>query len=132
MIKNLILGLSLISALFMPVAVSAASVDILDDVCRKQPSSAACEDRVGNSEDNRQNPIYGPNGVITKIVNVLTILVGITAVIAIIVAGIKFITSGSNSQEVTRARELIIYAIVGLIVAAFAQIMVRYVLDNVL
>lgn len=131
MIKSLIISLSLLSALLMPMAVSAASSDILDDVCRKKPDAAACEDRVGDSKKVDQNPIYGPNGIITKIVDVLTILVGITAVIAIITAGIKFITSGSNPQEVTKSRELIIYAIVGLILAAFAQIIVRYVLANV-
>mgnify|MGYP001611949879 FL=1 len=132
MIKNLIISLSLLSTLLMPVAVFAqGSVDILDDICRKKPDAPACVDRVGDSKKADQNPIYGPNGIITKIVNVLSIIVGIAAVIAIITAGIKFITSGSTPQEVTRSRELVIYAIVGLILAASAQIIVRYVLANV-
>lgn len=131
MLRKLIITISLMTTTLIPVAASAASVDILDDVCNKQPTAAACEDRVGNSKNNNQNPIYGPDGIITKIVNVISIIVAIAAVISIIVAGIKFITSGSDPQQVTQARELVIYAIVGLIVAAFAQIMVRYVLANV-
>lgn len=133
MIKKFFLSLIVTSFLAIPAGASAqSSVDVLDDICRKKPDASACVDRVKNPTDNRQNPIYGPNGIITKVVNVLTIIVGIVAVISIIFAGFRFITSGNNPQEVTKARELIIYAIVGLLVAAFAQILVRYVLDNVL
>lgn len=133
MIKKFFLSLIFTSFLAIPAGVSAqSSVDVLDDICRKKPDASACVDRVKNPTDNNQNPIYGPNGIITKVVNLVTIIVGIVAVISIIFAGFRFITSGNNPQEVTRARELIIYAIVGLVVAAFAQILVRYVLDNVL
>lgn len=133
MIKKFFLSLIFTSFIAIPIGVSAqSSVDVLDDICRKKPDASACVDRVKNPTDNRQNPIYGPNGIITKVVNLVTIIVGIVAVISIIFAGFRFITSGNNPQEVTRARELIIYAIVGLVVAAFAQILVRYVLDNVL
>lgn len=133
MIKKFFISLIFTSFLALPAGVSAqSSVDVLDDICRKKPDASACVDRVKNPTDNRQNPIYGPNGIITKVVNLVTIIVGIVAVISIIFAGFRLITSGNNPQEVTKARELIIYAIVGLLVAAFAQILVRYVLDNVL
>lgn len=69
--------------------------------------------------------------VITQIVNILSAIGGIIAVIVIIVAGVKFITSGGDSSGVASARNTIIYAIVGLIIIAFAQIIVRFVLQNV-
>jgi hypothetical protein len=43
---------------------------------------------------------------------------------------LRFITSGNNPQEVNVAREMIIYAIVAIFVAASAQIIVRFWLSR--
>ena len=95
-----------------------------------------CDGRGADSvacQDSRQtgDPLTGPQGVITFAVNILSIIIGIAAVIVIIMAGLKLITSGSNPQDVTKAREMILYAVVGLVIAAFAQIIVRLFLDYV-
>lgn len=86
-------------------------------------SAAACQDSKGNT-----NPLYGKDGIITKLINVLTILVGVVAVFTIMYAGLKFVTSGSNPQEVSKAREMIIYAVVAIFVASTAQAIVRLIL----
>ena len=83
-----------------------------------------------NTQDDDKNPIFGPDGVITKAIGFLSIVMGITAVIALMAAGLRFITSGNNPQEVNVAREMIIYSIVGLFVAASAQIIVRFWLSK--
>lgn len=117
----------------LPAAGSAQSFDLFKNVCENAPTgseSPACEDRVGDSTDPNQNPIYGPNGIIIKAVNIISMVVGVAAIIGIMYAGFKYITSGSNSQDVTDARELIIYALIGLVVAATAQLAVRFILFN--
>lgn len=70
-------------------------------------------------------------GIVTFIVNLLTFVVGIAAVIMIIINGLKFITSSGDSNAISAAKNGIIYAIVGLIVVALAQIIVRYVVSKV-
>ncbi len=101
-------------------------MDVLKDACKNNRGAAACQDKnLGG-----KNPIFGSEGILTKIINLVSILVGIAAVISIIVGAFKLITSGYNAQEVTTARELIIYALVGLILAAVAQLIVRLVLDK--
>lgn len=67
---------------------------------------------------------------ITNIVNLLSLIVGIVAVIMIILNGFKYITSGGDSNAVGSAKNGIIYAIVGLIVVALAQVIVRFVLSK--
>lgn len=67
------------------------------------------------------------NDLIATIINILSVIVGIVAVIMIIINGFRFITSGGDSNAVSSARNGIIYAIVGLILVAFAQVIVRYV-----
>ncbi len=64
---------------------------------------------------------------------VLTIFFGVAAVISvlmIVIGGLMFVTSGGNSEHATRARETIIYAVVGLIVSLSAVGIVQFFLGN--
>jgi hypothetical protein len=70
------------------------------------------------------------NRVIHTIVNLLSALVGIVAVIMIIVGGFRYITSGGNDTSVTSAKNTILYAIIGLVVVALAQLIVRFTLSK--
>ena len=49
----------------------------------------------------------------------------------IVVGGLKYITSGGDSSNVTGAKNTILYAIIGLIIVALAQLLVRFVLRTV-
>jgi hypothetical protein len=70
------------------------------------------------------------NNLVAVIVNILSIVVGITAIIMIIVAGFNFVTSGGDSNKVSSARSTILYAVIGLVIVALAQFIVRFVLDK--
>ncbi|HSW37455.1 MAG TPA: hypothetical protein VLG37_03750 [Candidatus Saccharimonadales bacterium] len=74
-------------------------------------------------------------GDITKVVSaavqILSIVIGITAVIVIVASGFKYITSGGDAGKVKGAKDTLIYALVGLAVAAFAQFIVHFVLNKV-
>lgn len=66
--------------------------------------------------------------IIKLVINVFSLIVGVTAVIMIIVGGLKYITSGGEGTNITGAKNTILYAIIGLVVVALAQIVVRFVL----
>lgn len=66
------------------------------------------------------------------VVNILSVIVGVVAVIMIIIAGFRYITSGGESSNVSGAKNAIIYAIVGLVIVALAQILVRFVINRAL
>ena len=70
------------------------------------------------------------NDIIHTIVNLLSAIVGVVAVIMIIVGGFRYITSGGNDTSVTSAKNTILYAIIGLVVVALAQIIVRFTLSK--
>lgn len=75
----------------------------------------------------------GIQGGITKIaaiiIDILSIIVGIAAVIMIIVSGLRYILSGGESGSVSGAKNTLLYAVVGLIVAVLAQVIVKWVLN---
>lgn len=77
----------------------------------------------------------GGSGQITNAVragvNILSLVAGIAAVIMIIISGLKFITAQGDASGVASARTSLIYALVGLVVAALAQVIVHFVLSRV-
>jgi hypothetical protein len=52
------------------------------------------------------------------------------AVIMIIYGGFRYITSGGDSNRVGSAKNTLIYAIIGLIIVALAQLIVHFVLST--
>lgn len=70
------------------------------------------------------------NELITKIIDIFSIIVAIVAVIMIIIGGFKYIASGGDSGKVTGAKNTILYAIIGLVIVALAQFIVKFVLGQ--
>ncbi|HVX57251.1 MAG TPA: pilin [Candidatus Saccharimonadales bacterium] len=63
-----------------------------------------------------------------KIVNIFSIIVGAASIIMIIYGGFRYIISGGQSERVGAAKNSLIYAIVGLVIVALAQLIVHFVL----
>lgn len=128
---------SLITAAFAFVTLSVSvlafsgvsSAQVFDEVCSKEPNSTVCKE-VKAQESGDKNPLFGPDGFITFIINLMSVIVGIASVIMIVLGGFKMVTSGSNPQDVNNAREMVIYAIVGVILAVSAQLIVRLFLEK--
>ncbi len=66
--------------------------------------------------------------IIKLVINVFSLIVGVVSVIMIIIGGLKYITSGGDSGNITGAKNTILYAIIGLVVVALAQVVVKFVL----
>lgn len=68
---------------------------------------------------------------LTTLLNLVTMIVGIMSVIMIIISGIRFVTAGGDSNNIASAKNTFIYALVGLVIVAFAQIIVKLVLTRI-
>lgn len=127
--KQFLTALLLAGALAIPVAVpvtvSAQEDPIQDGLCTGSNLSfteTGCAETEGSGER--------LNELVTDIINIVSIVVAIVAVIMIIFGGLKYITSGGESSNVSSAKNTIIYAIIGLVVVALAQFVVRFVLGQ--
>lgn len=72
--------------------------------------------------------LFGDTGIITTITNVLLFIAGALAVIMLIFGGIRYATSAGNASAVTAAKNTVLYAIVGLIIAFLAFAAVNWLL----
>ena len=70
------------------------------------------------------------NSVLATGLNWLSIVAGVIAVVMMIIAGIKFLTSQGDPGAVNSARNTIIYAAVGIVIVALSQVIVNFVLNT--
>ena len=121
-----LLPLLLMVGLFVIPSYASAAIDPYSTVCKDSDvqDSAVCQDKSATDP----SPIYGPNGILTKAANLLAIVGGIIAVVMIMVAGLKMITSSGDSKKFSEARNTIIYAAVGIVVIALARVIIGFIL----
>lgn len=134
MINKIKLILATAAAVLMPAAFMAAPVYAQQTVLEGNVCSGAELEFRSTGQAAGTNTCAAQdttvNNLVKTVINIFTWVVGVISVIMIIVGGFKYITSGGESGGVTSAKNTIMYAIIGLIVVALAQVIVRFVLNN--
>ena len=98
-----------------PVAVHAAPIDSVRDGVTA----------VGGGNEPKSLELR-----IQDIINVVLFLLGAVAVIMIIVGGFKYVTSNGDSGAVSSAKNTIMFAVIGLVVAILAYAIVNFVITS--
>jgi hypothetical protein len=135
MIKKIKLALLSLSSLFAVVMPLVATASVSAKVTQAEINGATCSGTSGELSGNHtiENCNVGEsdfNKYTKLIVNLLSVVVGFVAVVMLIVGGFRYITSGGNSENVTKAKNTIIYALIGLVIVGVAQIVVQFVLHK--
>lgn len=130
--KRLLVSLSLITTLLVPSLVFVPALADSPTGTTTTPQGEVCQG-IGLTTTNGS---CGDNGaqfasVITAIINLMLVIIGVIAVIVIIISGLSFITSGGDSNKVATAKNSIIYALIGLVVVVFAEVIVHFVINTV-
>ena len=80
--------------------------------------------------DGCPSDLFGEKGAFRQITNTILYIVGIIAVIMLIIGGIRYVVSGGDSKKVTDAKNTVLYAIIGLVIAVFAYAIVNFVITS--
>jgi hypothetical protein len=115
LVPVLALGVSFVAPALQPVDTYALTA-------REGADSAKTEEQPAE--------VTGNGGVFQTITNVLLFIIGAISVIMLIIGGIRYVVSGGDSSAVTSAKNTILYAIVGIIVALLAYALVNFVLTS--
>ena len=83
---------------------------------------------IGDADNNAT--LFGEGSIFNTVTNTLLFLVGVISVIMLIIGGIKYIISGGDQNAVTSAKNTILYAIIGIVVAFLAFAAVRFVTSS--
>ena len=110
-----------ISMASLPAQTSALFEGSTENACR---GINATED--GKCKDGKSKI----SNTLKTVINLLSTIVGVAAVIMVIIGGFRYVTSNGDSATTASARNTIIYALVGLVLAAFGQVLVQFVLER--
>lgn len=70
------------------------------------------------------------NDTIKTALNFFSALIGIIAVVMIMIAGVKYMTSQGEPGKINEAKNALLYAIVGIVIVAMAQVIVNFVIKR--
>ena len=123
--------LALLGVLTTLVYAVSLGTQLAPAVALSDSTQAACE-AIGTGADCDNDLAKGSdvNNIIKVVINVFSTVVGVVAVIMIILAGFKYITSSGDSGKITSAKNTLIYALIGLVIVALAQTIVKFTLSK--
>lgn len=75
--------------------------------------------------------LIGPDGIFNQITSIALGIIGAISVIMLIWGGLRYIISGGDSKKITDAKNTILYAIIGLIIALLSYAIIRFVLNSI-
>lgn len=67
-----------------------------------------------------------PKNIVTNLINYALFFIGALALIFVIWGGILFVTSGGDAEKTTKARNTLLYAIIGVVVVVLAYAIVNW------
>jgi len=112
-----------------PVTVSAVGTEAQRAVCEAE--EGAVWDETKDPPCTRPAGEKSMNEMIQTIINVMLFIVGILSVVMIIFGGIRYVSSAGNKSAVDSAKNTIVYAVVGLIVAILAFALVQWMFSSI-
>jgi uncharacterized membrane protein len=131
-IKLMLVSLSTVFAFAVPAMVaSTASAAVSTNEIQNNLCSGSNGDLSANGSTSGEcgnQATSTANNLVKIVINIISVVVGIVAVIMIIYAGFRYVTSGGRDDAVKGAKNTILYAIIGLVIVALAQIIVHFVL----
>lgn len=103
----------------------AAEGDVLEKSCESVKgggNSAACA--------NDEESISGTDGVLYRVARLVAVISGVAAVIVMIAGGLMFVTSNGDASKIATARNMMLYAAIGLVVIVLAQAIITLVVNR--
>jgi chaperone required for assembly of F1-ATPase len=116
-IKLAILTLGVVFGFGLAAVPSLAYAAPTTQECMANPQTAGCDNLMD---------------YVTNIVNVMLFVLGALSVVMIIFGGIKYTISAGDAKKVESAKNTIMYAVIGLVVALLASAIVNFVIVRLL
>ena len=129
--KKILIALSV--SLFAVVMMTPTNIYAKEEAPAASESSGfkACEGNENSIICQNRNKEEGLDNRAKNLINTGLMIVGIASVIVIIVSGVLYIISAGDAGKVKRAKDTLMYAVVGLVISLLAYAIVNFVVDNI-
>lgn len=109
-------------------ALNILPVSAVDNVCNTD-ASAEVKAAAGCSGYSTGDKLPS---VVTNILEGIILVMGLVAVVFIIIGGVQYITSTGDPSKTKKAKDTILYSVIGLIVCVLAFAIVNFVVQTIL
>lgn len=127
MTKRLVMAFVLFTLCFCGVLQPVYAWSPFQVVCNQGGTSASAT----CSGNTKNDPLTGPNGVLTDATKIIAFVGGVAAVIVIIFGGFRYITSGGDPSNVATAKNTVVNAVIGLLVIALSGSIIAFVISKI-
>ena len=128
-VKYLLASIAVVAAGAFAIAKPASAVMYCPDGTPSTNNDlSGCGEDHGGSKDAENTNLMG---TLNTIINIAIGVIGFLAVVMIIIGGVQYTTSAGDTAKVTKAKNTIMYGIIGLVVALLAYAIVNFVLSSV-
>jgi hypothetical protein len=131
-IKKSLQGLLLVP--FLALSLSFVTGTVASPVASAQCTTDASGGIAGGAGcaqgDDQESDLFGESGIFKTITNVLLFIIGAISVIMLIIGGIRYTTSNGDTGAVTNAKNTILYAVIGIVIALLAYALVNFVISS--
>jgi len=129
-INVILAGMLLVPMFAFGASLVAPSASVHADDCTKDLTVGCGASAAKN--DKQKSELFGVGGIFSIITNAALFLIGAVSVIMLIYGGIRYTISGGDSSNVSAAKNTILYAVVGIIVALLSYAIVNFVIDKLI
>jgi len=125
-IKIMLAGLLVVPILALGVTVSTPIAPSVSAVGSIQDGADAAKG------EGQSDSLFGNDGIFRVITNAALYVIGAVSVLMLIYGGIRYTISGGDTAAVTNAKNTILYAVIGIVVALLAYAIVNFVLSSLI
>lgn len=125
-LKKMSASLLVLTAFSLSLSVTLPAYAQTDSSCDASTGSIS-EGAECVKPTNAATNLFGENSVFVTVTNVLLFVIGAVAVIMLIIGGVRYVVSAGDQAAVTGAKNTIMYAIIGIVVAFLAYAAVNFV-----
>ncbi|HMI09090.1 MAG TPA: TrbC/VirB2 family protein [Candidatus Saccharimonadales bacterium] len=90
----------------------------------------AANGKIDPNQIGLKNPVKNADTALQAVLNTVYIWAGIIAVLVIIIAGIMYSVSQGEQAKITRAKDMIVGAVIGLVVIMMAFVITQFVIGR--
>lgn len=120
--KNVIVAVALIGGVSaVPLLVSPQTATAASPASQAEDGLQATGGGSANDD--------GLKDAVRTVVNILLFVIGAVAVVMLIIGGFKYVISNGNSGQMESAKNTILYAVIGIVIALAAYAIVGFVID---
>ncbi len=118
LVQKMLMSMALVFGVATVSVAPVGAINVIKDACTGANSTTTVCDAAGKDD---------AGNLIENVIGILLWAIGVISVIMIVVGGIRYALSAGNSSSITAAKDTVLYAVIGLVVALLSYAIVKFV-----